>query len=350
MSSFADFRRSADAAGAATRPALTAAVVRVGGVEIDMRRHEIRRGGETIRLQQQPFQILALLMEHAGGVVTRQDIERRLWPDGTSVDFEHSVNAAIRRLRVALGDDALEPRFVETVPRRGYRFVGRLDPSGRVDERRPVAAVRPRVLVRPFVVRGETPDDDGLGAALIEELAAQLAHRGADRLDVLTRAPEPGDCAARACYRIEGSIRVAGDRVRVLATLIDGRDETHRWASGYDRDVADIAERHDRRGVGDRGCRRGAAAAGAVRRIGGAGGEERDAGSGRRRGRDRLEPARVGDGDRHQRHALVVVADALARRQRASRAGARFTSRRGRRSGPRASAPCSRGGRCGRRR
>ena len=139
MSSFADLRRSADAAGAVTRPALTAAVVRIGGVEIDMRRHEIRRGGETIRLQQQPFQILALLMEHAGGVVTRQDIERRLWPDGTTVDFEHSVNAAIRRLRVALGDDALEPRFVETVPRRGYRFVGRLDASGRVDERRPVA-------------------------------------------------------------------------------------------------------------------------------------------------------------------------------------------------------------------
>ena len=222
-----------------TRPALTAAVVRVGGVEIDMRRHEVRRGGETIRLQQQPFQILALLMEHAGGVVTRQDIERRLWPDGTTVDFEHSVNAAIRRLRVALGDDALEPRFVETVPRRGYRFVGRLDPSGRVDERRPVAVRRPRVLVRPFLARGETPDD-GLGPALIEELAAQLAHRGADRLDVLTRAPEPGDCAARVCYRVEGSIRVAGDRVRVLATLIDGRDETHRWASGYDRDVADV--------------------------------------------------------------------------------------------------------------
>ncbi|MFI5078908.1 MAG: winged helix-turn-helix domain-containing protein [Vicinamibacteria bacterium] len=240
MSSFTDFRRSADSAGAAARTALTAAVVRIGGVEIDMRRHEVRRGGETIRLQQQPFQILALLMEHAGGVVTRQDIERRLWPDGTTVDFEHSVNAAIRRLRVALGDDALEPRFVETVPRRGYRFVGRLDPSGRVDERRPVTAARPRVLVRPFVVRGETPDDDGLGPALIEELAAQLAHRGVDRIDVLTRAPEAGDCAARACYRVEGSIRVAGDRVRVLAALIDGRDETHRWGSGFDRDVADV--------------------------------------------------------------------------------------------------------------
>ena len=218
-------------------------MLRVGGIEIDMRRHEIRRAGEIIRLQQQPFQILALLIEHAGGVVTRRDIERRLWPDGTSVDFEHSVNAAIRRLRVALGDDAVEPRFVETVPRRGYRFVGRLDPGSRVDERRPVAASRPRLLVRPFAVHGEAGAErpaEAIGAALDAELTAQLAHRGADRLDVLTRAPEAGDCAARACYRIEGSVRVAGDRVRVLATLIDGRDETHRWASGYDRQVDDV--------------------------------------------------------------------------------------------------------------
>ena len=238
MSSFADFRRQADAAGTVARPTLSAAVIRVGGIEIDMRRHEIRRGGETIRLQQQPFQILALLIEHAGGVVTRQEIERRLWPDGTSVDFEHSVNAAIRRLRVALADDALEPRFVETVPRRGYRFVGRVDAAGRVDERRPVAAVRPRVLVRAFQTHGEAPVD-GIGAALLEELVAQLAHRGADRVDVLTRPPDPSAAPARPCYRIEGSVRVAGDRVRVLATLIDGRDETHRWANGFDRQVDD---------------------------------------------------------------------------------------------------------------
>ena len=238
MSSFADLRRRADQIGTSSRPTLTAAVLRVGGLEIDMRRHEIRRDGETIRLQQQPFQILALLIEHAGGVVTRQQIERRLWPDGTSVDFEHSVNAAIRRLRVALGDDAIEPRFVETVPRRGYRFVGRVDPAGRLDERRPTAAVRPRVLVRPFQARGEAPVE-GLAAALLEELVAQLADRGADRIDLLTRPPEPGAGPARPSYRVEGSVRVAGDRVRVLATLIDGRDETHRWASGYDRLVDD---------------------------------------------------------------------------------------------------------------
>jgi hypothetical protein len=170
--------------------------------------------------------------------VTRQQIERRLWPDGTSVDFEHSVNAAIRRLRVALGDDAVDPRFVETVPRRGYRFVARADAAGRVDERRPTAAARPRVLIRAFQTHGDAPVD-ALGAALLEELVAHLAHRGADRVDVLTRPPEPGAGPVRPSYRIEGSVRVTGDRVRVLATLIDGRDETHRWASGFDGQVDD---------------------------------------------------------------------------------------------------------------
>ena len=213
-------------------------VVQFGGVEVDMRLREVRRGDDAVRLQEQPYQLLALMLDRPGDVVTREDIRQRLWPDGTSVDFEHSVNAAIRRLRVALGDDAIEPRFVETVPRRGYRFVGRVDPASRLDERRPTAVVRPRVLVRPFQARGEAPVD-GLGAALIEELVAQLAHRGADRIDVLTRPPEPGTGPVRPCYRIEGSVRVAGDRVRVLATLVDGRDETHRWASGYDRHVDD---------------------------------------------------------------------------------------------------------------
>ena len=130
---------------------------------------------------------------------------------------------------------------------------------------------------------------------------------------MLTRAPEPGDCAARACYRVEGSIRVAGDRVRVLATLIDGRDETHRWASGYDRDVADVLSvtTDVASAIADAVVARllpapsAASATLVARRV-------RDAGTGRRRGRDRLEPARVGDGDRHQRHALVFVADALA--------------------------------------
>src|SRR6185503_12070021 len=76
-----------------------------------------------LRLQAQPFEILCLMLEHRGAVVTRDQFRRRLWPGGTFVDFEHSLNAAIKRLRAALGDDADQPRFVETVPRRGYRLI-----------------------------------------------------------------------------------------------------------------------------------------------------------------------------------------------------------------------------------
>ena len=102
-------------------------VVQFGGVEVDMRLREVRRGSDAVRLQEQPFQLLALMLDRPGDVVTREDIRQRLWPDGTSVDFEHSVNAVVKRLRAVLGDDAAQPRFVETLPRLGYRFIGTLE-------------------------------------------------------------------------------------------------------------------------------------------------------------------------------------------------------------------------------
>jgi DNA-binding winged helix-turn-helix (wHTH) protein len=84
---------------------------------------ELMKGGARIRLQEQPFQILRLLLARRGGVVTREEIRDRLWPNGTFVDFEHSLNAAMKRLRAALGDDAKAPRYIETLPRRGYRWI-----------------------------------------------------------------------------------------------------------------------------------------------------------------------------------------------------------------------------------
>ena len=84
---------------------------------------ELMKGGARIRLQEQPFQILRLLLARRGGVVTRDELRDRLWPHGTFVDFEHSLNAAIKRLRAALGDDAKAPRYIETLPRCGYRWI-----------------------------------------------------------------------------------------------------------------------------------------------------------------------------------------------------------------------------------
>jgi DNA-binding winged helix-turn-helix (wHTH) protein len=89
---------------------------------------ELMKGGARIRLQEQPFQILRLLLARAGGVVTREELRDRLWPNGTFVDFEHSLNAAVKRLRAALGDDAKAPRYIETLPRRGYRWIARALP------------------------------------------------------------------------------------------------------------------------------------------------------------------------------------------------------------------------------
>src|SRR5688500_13000407 len=130
---------------------MTAATLRIDDLEIDMRLREVRRGATVIRLQAQPFEILAVLLEHGGQVVTREQLRQRLWPDGTSVDFEHSLNAAIKRLRAALGDDATAPRYVETMPRRGYRFIGRPDPANGRDDRAAGGQARPRLAVSPFV-------------------------------------------------------------------------------------------------------------------------------------------------------------------------------------------------------
>jgi Tol biopolymer transport system component/DNA-binding winged helix-turn-helix (wHTH) protein len=99
-------------------------VLRFGIFEIDIRAGELRRSGVKLKLQEQPFQVLCALLEHPGEVVTREDLRSRLWPVDTFVDFDHGLNAAIKRLRDVLGDSAENPRFVETVARRGYRFIG----------------------------------------------------------------------------------------------------------------------------------------------------------------------------------------------------------------------------------
>src|ERR1700716_3778218 len=97
---------------------------RFGAFEVDLSAGELRRNGLKVKLQEQPLQVLTLLLERPGEVVSRDDLRNRLWPADTFVDFDHSLNAAIKRLRDALGDSAENPRFVETVARRRYRFVG----------------------------------------------------------------------------------------------------------------------------------------------------------------------------------------------------------------------------------
>lgn len=95
--------------------------------EVDLDAGELRKNGGRIRLQEQPFQVLVTLLESAGSVVTREDLRQRIWPADTFVDFDHSLNTAVNKIREALGDSASSPRFVETLARRGYRFIAPVD-------------------------------------------------------------------------------------------------------------------------------------------------------------------------------------------------------------------------------
>src|SRR6476661_115867 len=98
-------------------------VVRFAVFEADLRSGELRKSGVRIKLQDQPFRLLRILLAHPGEVVTREELQRQIWPSDTFVDFDRGLNNAVKRLREALGDEADTPRYIETLPKRGYRFI-----------------------------------------------------------------------------------------------------------------------------------------------------------------------------------------------------------------------------------
>ena len=129
----------------------SSAILRFGVFELDLRSGELRKKGIRIKLQEQPFQVLTYLLQRPGEVVTRQELREQNWPADTFVDFENSINTAINKLREALGDSADNPRFIETLPRRGYRFIAPVEgldaSTDNQDARQPVKArLAPRSL------------------------------------------------------------------------------------------------------------------------------------------------------------------------------------------------------------
>ena len=235
-------------------------VKRFGAFEVDLRARELRKGGIRIRLQDQPFEILALMLERPGEVVTRDELRQRLWPAGTFVDFEHSLNAAIKRLRAALGDDADNPRFVETLHRRGYRFISAVEYE-RGQPARNLHVVRPpagranftanvRLVVLPFANLSGDPMQEYFSDGLTEEMITQIGRLCPGRLGVIARtssmlfkrstksANEIGS-ELGVDYLLEGSVRREGDRIRITAQLIETRTEVHLWAETYDRSVGE---------------------------------------------------------------------------------------------------------------
>ena len=234
-------------------------VRRFGTFEVDVRARELRKGGIRIRLQDQPFEILTVMLDRPGDVVTREELRQRLWPDGTFVDFEHSLNAAVKRLRAALGDDADNPRFVETLHRRGYRFIAAVEsdaPVRNVGVARPSASnpaadgVNVRLVVLPFANLSSDSAQEYFSDGLTEEMITQIGRLCPGRLGVIARtssmlfkrSPKSASEIGRelsADYLLEGSVRSDGDRIRITAQLIETRTEVHLWAETYDRSLGE---------------------------------------------------------------------------------------------------------------
>jgi len=215
-------------------------IVRFGPFELDGAAGELRKDGSRIRLQGQPLQVLQVLLEQAGRVVTREELQRRIWPADTFVDFDHGINNAIKRLREALGDTSETPRYVETLPRRGYRFIGKSEPEG--------ARLR-SLAVLPLKNLSHDPEQEYFAEGLTEALITTLAKIGELRVTSRTSSMlYKGACKPlREIARelevdvvVEGTVLREGDRIRVTAQLIDPIHDSHLWAESYERDLRNV--------------------------------------------------------------------------------------------------------------
>jgi DNA-binding winged helix-turn-helix (wHTH) protein len=130
-----------------TSPSRETRLLQFGVFEVDFGAGELRKSGARVRLQEQPFQVLTVLIENAGRVVTRDDLRQKVWPADTFVDFDHSLNTAVNKIREALGDSASSPRFVETIARRGYRFIAPVSSARVIAEISPAGAANPGLRV-----------------------------------------------------------------------------------------------------------------------------------------------------------------------------------------------------------
>jgi TolB-like protein/DNA-binding winged helix-turn-helix (wHTH) protein len=267
-------------------------IVHFGIFQIDLKARELHKAGVKVKLQEQPFRVLALLVERAGQVVTREELRQRVWPTDAYVAFDQGLNNAIKKVRDALGDSADSPRFVETLARHGYRFVA---PVGALPQRHSEPQVRSGLrshwkfafiglasasllaalaywawhrsnagaptekvilAVLPFDSLGHDPDQEFFSDGLTEEMIAQLGKLNPERLTVISRGSvaryKDSRLAANqiggelhADYLVQGSVRRSADRVRITVQLIQVRDQTDLWAESYDRELKDILTLQD---------------------------------------------------------------------------------------------------------
>jgi len=221
--------------------------VRFGAFIVDLRSGELYKQGRKIKLQQRPFQILAVLLDRPGEVVTREELRRQIWPPDIFVDFDHSLKTAISKIREALGDSADRPRYLETLPRRGYRFIGAVEDVPTATR----LGDQIRLAVLPFENLSNDREQEYFSDGITDEMIAQLGSAQSQRLAVIARTSamhykrtdkrlDQIGQELNVNHIVEGSVRRAGDRVRITAHLVRVSDQTPLWAQSYERDLRNI--------------------------------------------------------------------------------------------------------------
>jgi TolB-like protein/Tfp pilus assembly protein PilF len=265
------------------------AVMRFGPFALDVKARELRREGISVRLQPQPLQVLALLASRAGEIVSREEIQRAVWGEDRHVDFDQGLGFCISQIRTALGDSPHAPRYLQTLPRRGYRFLAPVRTDAPADPIRPGAATRAsaapgriaraallfllllglsvttgsptgggaarsgvvRLVVLPFVDLSGQAGAVPLGDALTEEMIAEIGRLNPQRLRVIARssamryqgAPPNLERLRRELdvdYVLEGSVRLERRRVRITTRLVRLADAAQIWVDSYDRELGDL--------------------------------------------------------------------------------------------------------------
>lgn len=272
----------------------TPQVIRFGAFELDVQAGELRKSGTRVKIQEQPFQVLMLLVSRPGELVSREELRRQLWAADTFVDFETGLNRSIAKLRELLGDSPDAPRYIKTIPRKGYRFISPVEPlpgpaeapdfpspklpaarparrtvqlflvafaalciagiywaQRRVRQSSAITVRRTMLVVLPFENLTGDPEQEYFSDGMTEETITQLGELQAKDLGLIARTSAMkykhsskgiADIAQElhVDYIVEGSVRREANRVRIAVQLIRASDQTHIWADSYDRDMAHV--------------------------------------------------------------------------------------------------------------
>lgn len=273
-------------------PKATDSIVRFQAFELNLQSGDLRKDGLRIKLQNQPFRVLVALLERPGQVVTREDLRQRIWPNDNIGDFDHAINLAIGKLRISLGDSADVPHLIETLPKRGYRFIGTVETDGihrdGAHQNEPLPALRWKpwlfaslliliavvallfgysnlrsklisrpsseiqihsLAVLPLVSLSSDPDQDYFAEGMTDSVITELekvgvlrviSHQSVMQYKGTNKSVPVIARELNADAILEGTIMRAGKQVRITVQLIDGRTDHHLWAESYQRDAGAI--------------------------------------------------------------------------------------------------------------